>query len=53
MISGDSTAHNVIHAKVKGHCAAFLVKPIDKERLIEALVEAKSIEPGGTPDATA
>ena len=37
MISGDSTADNVIDARVKGQCAAFLVKPIDKNRLIEAL----------------
>lgn len=40
MISGDSTADNVIHAKVKGHCAAFLVKPIDKDRLFAALDDA-------------
>ncbi len=49
MISGDSTADNVIHAKVKGHCAAFLVKPIDKDRLAAALVEAGLAEHGDRP----
>ena len=45
MVSADSTPTNVIHAKVKGHCAAFLVKPIDKDRLFDALVDAALVEP--------
>jgi two-component system chemotaxis response regulator CheY len=51
MVSADSTPTNVIHAKVRGQCAAFLVKPIDKARLAEAMNKAGLILPGDASPA--